>query len=1120
MFRKPVFWVAFVVAALVGVAVAVHLFPAAMPFVTLDLEMDRDAALEEARDLAARRGWGPEGYRQAAAFRSSEMVQAYVELEGGGNTAFARMLRGGLYRPYTWQVRHFREHEPNETLVRFTPEGEPYGFGEKLAEDAPGAALDEPEARRIAETAAVGVWGVDLASFTPLEASRETQPGGRVDHTFVYERPDAGRLADERYRLRLVVSGDRFTELTHFVKVPEAFERRFEEMRSKNSLVAGVSSGVVLVLYGGGAILGLFLLLRKRWVVWKPALYLAGAIAILIAGAFLAQWPLQWMEYDTAVSAASFAAQRIIYSILNGLFLGILALVALVAGESLTRRAFPRHPQLWELWSADGARSREVLGATVGAFLLVGVMLAYLSLIYAFARAHLGWWLPSASLTDPNVVASFLPWLFPLAISLQAGVVEEVVFRAIPLAGAVLLGRRFGGQRFWVAGALLLQAIVFGAVHADYPAQPAWARLVEIAIPFVFIGAIYLVFGLLPAIVMHFAFDVVMFSLPLFASSAPGVWLDRALVVVLTLVPLWIVLYARWRHGSWTDLPDGLRNEGWSPPVAAEEPPPTLEAPAARPTLAPRTAMGLAAAGTLGLLLWGGFTRFHADAPPVDLTKASAVAAARAALEKQGVTLDDSWRALPSVAGGVGPADLFVWQEGGPETYRSVIGSHIEAPHWQVRRARFEGDVVERAEEYLVHVDSEGRPFRVRHLLPEGRPGESLSRDEARDLAAVAIGSALDLDAAALREVSAEPSERPERRDWTFTFEDPAVSVGGAGEARVAVALAGDEVVDVFRHVHVPEEWQRAAQERYALEALVANVCGVPVGLGLLAAAVAGLVGWSRGRFARATFVVAFVGLAAVLILRGLNGWPVQSAGFSTSQPWATQAVMGVGAGMVGSVFLAAFLGLGAGFAHRRLPPGVPTARATTLWRGAALGTVWAGLAAVVSAVSPSVAPLWGSLMGAGTALPWIAASLEILRGWAMQTLLLLLLVGLARALSRGGGARRVASSLLLIASGPILYGAGGVQPLSAWVITGLATGLTLWLSYALVLRFQPTLVPLATAVLALFTLAREAALGAYPGARTGAVLAMVVLGAVGLWWTTRLERDSRASAGPPVTTA
>jgi hypothetical protein len=1112
MFRRPLVWVVLVAAAVLGVVVAVLLFPRAMPFVTLDLRMDRASALSAARELAARHGWGPEGYRQAAAFRSDETVQAYVELEGGGNEAFGRMLAAGLYRPYTWQVRLFREHEPRETLIRFTPEGEPYGFRETLSEDAAGAALGAAEARRIAEGAAVETWGVDLSALTPLEAGHETLSGGRVDHTFVYERPEPkGRVGEERYRLRLVVSGDRLSELTWLVEVPEAFERRYSEMRSRNSLVSAVSNGVVFVLYGGGAIVGLFLLLRKRWVVWRPALALSGVIGLLTTAAFLSQWPLGWMEYDTAVSAASFAAQTVVYAILNGLFLGLLAMIAIVAGESLTRRAFPRHPQLFGLWSPEGACSRQVLGRTVGAYLLVGTMLAYLTLLYAFAREELGWWLPSASLTDPNVVAAFVPWLFPLAISLQAGVVEEVVFRAIPLAGAVLLGRRFGGQRYWVAGALFLQAVLFGAAHADYPAQPAWARLVEIAIPFVFIGAIYLIFGLLPAVVMHFVFDVVMFSLPLFASSAPGVWIDRSLVVVLALVPIWVVLLARWRRGSWRDLPDALRNGAWTPPVA-EEARPVAQAVAPRAPMGRRSAMGLSGAGLLGLVLWGTLTPFHADAPPVGLTKASAVAAARRVLEGRGVSLDESWRELPSVAGSVGPADLFVWQEGGPETYRSVIGSHIETPHWQVRYARFEGDVAERAEEYVVHVDSAGEVFRVEHPLPEGREGPSLSRDEASSRVEDAIRSTLGLDPSGLREVSAEPSERPARRDWTFIFEDPAVEVGGRGEARLAVTLAGDEVEDVFRHVHVPEEWQRAAQERFAREALISTVCGAPVGLGLLAAAVAGLVGWSRGRFARTTFLAVSLGLVVVLTLRALNAWPMMSAGFSTSQPWGTQALIGIGAGVIGAVFLAVLLGLVAGFAHQWLPPGAPMSRAARVARGAALGAAWAGLAAVVSAASPSLAPLWGSLAGAGSTLPWLASSLEAIRGWAMRTLLLLLLVGLATWLSRGGAGRRVLTPLVLIGSGLILYGAGGVQPLSTWLITGLGTGVTLWLSYQLVLRFQPSLVPLATAVMGILALGREAAWGAYPGATPGAVLAIVVLGVLGLWWTARLDRDTPPS--------
>jgi hypothetical protein len=132
-----------------------------------------------------------------------------------------------------------------------------------------------------------------------------------------------------------------------------------------------------------------------------------------------------------------------------------------------------------------------------------------------------------------------------------------------------------------------------------------------------------------------------------------------------------------------------------------------------------------------------------------------------------------------------------------------------------------------------------------------------------------------------------------------------------------------------------------------------------------------------------------------------------------------------------------------------------------------------------------------------------------------MGTLLLLLLVGLAKWLSRGGAGRRLLTPLMLVASGLILHGAGGPQPSTTWLITGLATGVALWLSYQLVLRFQPSLVPLATAVVGLLALGREAVWDAYPGATPGAVLAMVALGVLGVWWTGRLDRDARPSREP-----
>ena len=68
MFRKPVVWVTFLVIAAACAAYTAIEFPRAFPLVTLDLKMDRQAALDSARRLADEHGWGPQGYRQAASF--------------------------------------------------------------------------------------------------------------------------------------------------------------------------------------------------------------------------------------------------------------------------------------------------------------------------------------------------------------------------------------------------------------------------------------------------------------------------------------------------------------------------------------------------------------------------------------------------------------------------------------------------------------------------------------------------------------------------------------------------------------------------------------------------------------------------------------------------------------------------------------------------------------------------------------------------------------------------------------------------------------------------------------------------------------------------------------------
>ncbi len=158
----------------------------------------------------------------------------------------------------------------------------------------------------------------------------------------------------------------------------------------------------------------------------------------------------------------------------------------------------------------------------------MSVFFAYDVGLYLIATRLFGWWTPSEALLHPDVLATYVPWLSAIANSLQAGFWEECLFRAVPLAGAALIGDRFGKRGLFLAIAFVVQAAIFGAGHAPYPTQPSYARPVELILPSIGFGLLYVYFGLLPGIVLHFAFDVVWFALPIFLSEAPGIWVQQA----------------------------------------------------------------------------------------------------------------------------------------------------------------------------------------------------------------------------------------------------------------------------------------------------------------------------------------------------------------------------------------------------------------------------------------------------------------------------------------------------------------------------------------------------------------------------------------------------------------
>jgi hypothetical protein len=831
-----------ILAGILGAGVAYTYFFRAFPEASVEFKVPRADALDIARQFAAAQGAQIGGYDSSIVFNLDDTAKTYLERQIGLQQA-NQMMANDVHIWY-WQTRFFRPLQKEEYDVRVNPAGGIVGYTHELEEAAPGARLERAAAQAAAEAFLRDALHADLSryDFREEEANFTERPARR-DWSFAWERRGF-RAKDATYRLIVTLAGDRVSGYSEFLKVPEAWTRDYEHLRSSNNVLEFIA----LIPYAfliGGCLYVIVSLGRRGLLEWRTGLALGIFLTVLFFLMTMNQWPLDRAEYDTNTPYYSFFFSQVGQAALLSVASALLVVLAVVPGEPLYRIFQPDKLRLEVGFRLPGIRTREFFRANVIGVCLAAAHIGYITVFY-IVSSKLGAWAPQ-DLNYENVVSTYVPWVYPLTIGIYAATSEEFLFRlfAIPFLLRVTKSRLL---------AVVLPAFFWGFLHSNYPQEPAYIRGLEVGLIGIVAGLVLLRWGIWATLIWHYTVDAFLISTSLLRSHGAYLRLSGAVVGGAALIPLAIAAVSYLSRGGFVadaSLLNSARPIGGPPmdtsriepgKVAPSEIAHAAEAPdipVSHAAMSSRSMAVLIACGMLGIALAAGikreaigdFVRFQIDAREAtergneDLRQINVDPATYHRAATVTYTFDDFTNEYLRRTIGIAAANRI---------YRDQVPSAF----WTIRYFRDS-----QKEEYFVVLKPDGSLHSVHHTLDEKAPGANFSKEEAQARAEVFLRDRKGVNFADWNLVETHTDKKPARTDHTFEWEqktalEPTSAEPAAAGAHIRMQLQvqGDEVSGYRVFIKIPETWRDA--ESRETPAQLAQKYGLALGTGIALIAV------------------------------------------------------------------------------------------------------------------------------------------------------------------------------------------------------------------------------------------------------------------------------------------
>lgn len=797
-----------ILAGALGITVAWRYFFQAFPEASVNFQISPAQALERARAFVSQQGASLQGYQSTIVFSVDDNTKTYLERTAGLDQA--NHLISSDVNAWYWEIRFFRPQQKEEFRAQINPAGRIVGYDHIIEESRGGAKLDRDSAQSLAEKFLRAQHATDFESYDFLpEEANSTVRSNRLDWTFTWQRRDF-HIPDQPdgapYRLRVGLQGDQIGSTKEFLKIPDAWLRGYEQLRSSNNLIEVIALIPYLLLLGT-AFWVIYGLARQSALHWTGPLWLGLFLTALFFLFTISNWSGIRAEYDTNSSYSAFLLEQIALAALLSLAQGMLVTLALAPAEPLYRASQPERICLRAAWKLPTLRSKEFFNSCIIGLSLAAIHLGYVVTFYLVGK-RFGVWAPQDINFDSSTT-TIVPWLGALTIGLYAACSEEFLFRlfAIPFL------KRITKSTFI---AVVLPAFAWGFLHSNYPQEPPYIRGIEIGLIGIAAGLVMLRWGILPTLIWHYTVDATLGSLLLMRSASLYARVSGALVAGLAVLPLLYAGVMYLARGGFEVREDLLnRAEPLPPPV-----PETVQlARAAGATkyaaLSPGRIWALVLCGAAGLvILFAAHPRAIGDFVRVPVNRPQAIAAADDVLRQWHVDPSRFHRAVVFLSNFDPLGNEFLRRKIGIDGANRVYEQQVPQIFWRVRYF-LDSD----PEEYAVLFRADnGSLHSVWHNLDELTAGAKLRKEEAQARAEAWLRDNKHTDLSAWHLVGAESSAKPNRIDHLFTWQQNAPIAGGpqaenAAYSRIELSVHGDEVSTYRIYLKLPEEWVRGQQE-------------------------------------------------------------------------------------------------------------------------------------------------------------------------------------------------------------------------------------------------------------------------------------------------------------------